>query len=215
VRNGASLISSELPKPCPDEPVYGLSTPSVFGSFQNSRRGIAALYVLIGGQAVNHLAQRYLAIEPQLKPLQPFTSADLISKSVVMMSNALPDGSTVATDSGLSINRPNDRIDSEDSFPNRRLGNPTFNLSGRFPEFQVRWTPGTYGGVERESHQCDRSRFFSGVQTGPNCDGSAGKATGYGTLENSTVLRSGVFLQQVECGELPASHWLGTADQVL
>jgi hypothetical protein len=34
-------------------------------------------YVLIGGQAVNYWAERYLAIEPQLKPLQPFTSEDI------------------------------------------------------------------------------------------------------------------------------------------
>jgi hypothetical protein len=34
-------------------------------------------YVLIGGQAVNYWAERYLSIEPQLKPLQPFTSEDI------------------------------------------------------------------------------------------------------------------------------------------
>jgi hypothetical protein len=30
-------------------------------------------YILIGGQAVNYWAERYLASEPELKPLQPFT----------------------------------------------------------------------------------------------------------------------------------------------
>lgn len=34
-------------------------------------------YLLIGGQAVNYWAERYLASEPQLKPLQPFTSEDI------------------------------------------------------------------------------------------------------------------------------------------
>jgi hypothetical protein len=34
-------------------------------------------YILIGGQAVNYWAERYLDIEPQLKPLQPFTSEDI------------------------------------------------------------------------------------------------------------------------------------------
>src|SRR4249919_1703341 len=34
-------------------------------------------YILIGGQAVNYWAERYLSIEPQLKPLQPFTSEDI------------------------------------------------------------------------------------------------------------------------------------------
>jgi len=34
-------------------------------------------YVLIGGQAVNYWAERYLKTEPQLRPLQPFTSEDI------------------------------------------------------------------------------------------------------------------------------------------
>lgn len=34
-------------------------------------------YILIGGQAVNYLAERYLNCEPQLKTLLPFTSADI------------------------------------------------------------------------------------------------------------------------------------------
>jgi len=34
-------------------------------------------YVLIGGQAVNYWAERYLAAEPQLATFQPFTSEDI------------------------------------------------------------------------------------------------------------------------------------------
>ena len=34
-------------------------------------------YVLIGGQAVNYWAERYLRTEPQLEELQPFTSEDI------------------------------------------------------------------------------------------------------------------------------------------
>lgn len=34
-------------------------------------------YILIGGQAVNYWAERYLEREPQLKSLGPFTSADI------------------------------------------------------------------------------------------------------------------------------------------
>ncbi len=34
-------------------------------------------YVLIGGQAVNYWAKHYLAVEPQLENLQPFTSEDI------------------------------------------------------------------------------------------------------------------------------------------
>jgi hypothetical protein len=34
-------------------------------------------YILIGGQAVNYWAERYLPVEPELKPFQPFTSEDI------------------------------------------------------------------------------------------------------------------------------------------
>jgi len=34
-------------------------------------------YVLIGGQAVNYWAEKYLSSEPELKALQPFTSKDI------------------------------------------------------------------------------------------------------------------------------------------
>lgn len=34
-------------------------------------------YILIGGQAVNYWAERYLAIEPELQKLLPFTSEDI------------------------------------------------------------------------------------------------------------------------------------------
>jgi hypothetical protein len=34
-------------------------------------------YVLIGGQAVNYWAERYLPVEPELQKLRPFTSEDI------------------------------------------------------------------------------------------------------------------------------------------
>jgi hypothetical protein len=34
-------------------------------------------YVLIGGQAVNYWAERYLAVEPELRRMLPFTSEDI------------------------------------------------------------------------------------------------------------------------------------------
>ena len=34
-------------------------------------------YILIGGQAVNYWAERYLTTEPELEGLKPFTSADI------------------------------------------------------------------------------------------------------------------------------------------
>ena len=40
-------------------------------------------YLLIGGQAVNYWAERYLASEPELESLQPFTSQDIDFKGGV------------------------------------------------------------------------------------------------------------------------------------
>jgi hypothetical protein len=40
-------------------------------------------YLLIGGQAVNYWAERYLASEPELESLQPFTSQDIDLKGGV------------------------------------------------------------------------------------------------------------------------------------
>jgi hypothetical protein len=40
-------------------------------------------YILVGGQAVNYWAERYLASEPELKPLRPFTSQDIDFKGSV------------------------------------------------------------------------------------------------------------------------------------
>ena len=34
-------------------------------------------YILIGGQAVNYWAERYLSAEPELQKLLPFTSEDI------------------------------------------------------------------------------------------------------------------------------------------
>lgn len=41
------------------------------------RDAVGKPYLLIGGQAVNYWAERYLATEPQLEALQPFTSEDI------------------------------------------------------------------------------------------------------------------------------------------
>lgn len=48
-----------------------------FSKVLNVRDATGKPYLLIGGQAVNYWAERYLATEPQLKALQPFTSEDI------------------------------------------------------------------------------------------------------------------------------------------
>jgi hypothetical protein len=48
-----------------------------FTEVLNVRNPAGKPYILIGGQAVNYWAERYLEREPQLKTLSPFTSADI------------------------------------------------------------------------------------------------------------------------------------------
>jgi len=48
-----------------------------FSDVLKLRNAAGQPYLLIGGQAVNYWAERYLACEPELKPLQPFTSEDI------------------------------------------------------------------------------------------------------------------------------------------
>jgi hypothetical protein len=50
---------------------------SQFSEVFNIRDNKGQPYVLIGGQAVNYWAERYLPDEPELKHLQPFTSQDI------------------------------------------------------------------------------------------------------------------------------------------
>ena len=57
-------------------------------------------YVLVGGQAVNYWAERYLSIEPQLEKLQPFTSEDIDFKG------GHADVQRIAAQLGLNPNYP-------------------------------------------------------------------------------------------------------------
>ena len=48
-----------------------------FSAIFKIRNAAGQPYVIIGGQAVNYWAERYLAVEPELQKLQPFTSEDI------------------------------------------------------------------------------------------------------------------------------------------
>jgi hypothetical protein len=48
-----------------------------FSTIFQIRNPAGHLYVLIGGQAVNYWAERYLSAEPDLKAYLPFTSEDI------------------------------------------------------------------------------------------------------------------------------------------
>ncbi len=61
-------------------------------------------YVLIRDQAVNYWAERYLAAEPQLRPLQPFTSEDIDFKGGRSFGKASLKSNEA--NGALEINRP-------------------------------------------------------------------------------------------------------------
>jgi len=48
-----------------------------FSEIFKIRNAAGQPYILIGGQAVNYWAEHYLAAEPELRKLQPFTSEDI------------------------------------------------------------------------------------------------------------------------------------------
>jgi hypothetical protein len=84
-------------------------------------------YILIGGQAVNYWAERYLEREPQLKALGPSTSADLDFK-------------------GTGGGRPRHQISKAGSFTQTWPLDRRFCMKLGIPPHSVR-TPGTVGDV--------------------------------------------------------------------
>ncbi|HEY1661318.1 MAG TPA: hypothetical protein VGI03_02775 [Verrucomicrobiae bacterium] len=61
------------PRDCPLVTVVGFSLHQ-FSDVLKIRDAAGHPYILIGGQAVNYWAERYLSSEPELKSLQPFTN---------------------------------------------------------------------------------------------------------------------------------------------
>ena len=75
--NGKLRISKNLPAPQRrDGRKVGFSLAQ-FSEVLKVRDTGGKPYILIGGQAVNFWAERYLEREPQLQSLRPFTSADI------------------------------------------------------------------------------------------------------------------------------------------
>ena len=71
---------------CPRNRSLGLNVGFSFDQFSEilKLRNVAGRpYLLIGGQAVNYWAERYLIAEPQLKAFRPFTSEDIDFKGTV------------------------------------------------------------------------------------------------------------------------------------
>ena len=187
-----------------------------FSEVLNIRDATGQPYLLIGGQAVNYWAERYLATEPQLEPLQPFTSEDIDFK-----------GGTA------DVQRIARQLDLSPGYPPKVQMTA---LAGVIP-FQigdlksvievVRRIPGVSGSVDESSVQTEwngktirvidpisllacKLELVASVPQEKRHD-----------VPHLKILLPCVrafldeFLQRVERGEIPARHWLGAGNQVL
>ena len=173
-------------------------------------------YILIGGQAINYWAERYLAVEPQLEPLKPFTSEDIDFKG------GHADVQRIARQLALAPNYP----------PTVQMtvlaGTIPFLIGGLRANIEiVRQIPGVSGSVDTLAVQSEwngkiirvldpvsllacKLELVASVSQEKRHD-----------VEHLKILLPCVraflaeFLQRVESGELPAKHWLGAANQVL
>lgn len=173
-------------------------------------------YILIGGQAVNYWAERYLAVEPQLETLKPFTSEDIDFKG-----------------GAADVQRIARQLELTPGYPSKvqmtaLAGTIPFQIGGLKANIEiVRRVPGVSGSVDELAVQSEwegktvrvldpisllacKLELLATVSQEKRHD-----------LEHLKILLRcvraflGEFLQRVEQGELPARHWLGAANQVL
>lgn len=173
-------------------------------------------YILIGGQAVNYWAERYLVTEPQLKSLQPFTSEDIDFKGGVD-----------------DVRRIAQQLELTPGYPAKvemtaLAGTIPFQVSGLKSNIEViRRIPGVTGSVDALAIQAEWNDRIIRVIDPISLLASKLELTarvsqeGRRDVQHLRILLPCVraflneFLQRVERGEIPARHWLGAANQVL
>jgi hypothetical protein len=173
-------------------------------------------YLLIGGQAVNYWAERYLPTEPQLKPLQPFTSEDIDFKG------SSDDVGHIARQLKLVPGYPS-KVEMT-----ALAGTIPFQIGGLKSNIEiVRRVPGVSGAVEELAVQAEWDgktiRVLDPISL-LACKLELAARVAQEKRQDVAHLRILVpcvraflkeFLQQVERGQIPARHWLGAANQVL
>jgi hypothetical protein len=173
-------------------------------------------YLLIGGQAVNYWAERYLSSEPQLKLLQPFTSDDIDFKG------GSDDVRHIARQLGLVAGYPH-KVEMT-----ALAGTIPFQIGGLKSNIEiVRRVPGVSGSVDALAIQAEWEgktiRVLDPISLLACKLELAAKVPQEQRhdVEHLRILLPCVraflneFLQQVERGQIPARHWLGAAKQVL
>ena len=173
-------------------------------------------YVLIGGQAVNYWADRYLPVEPELRLLAPFTSEDIDFKG--------------GTDDVRRIAR---QLELTPGYPAKvemtaLAGTIPFLVGGLKSNIEiVRRIPGVSGSVDALAVRVEWNGKVLRVLDPISLLGCKLELVTRVPQQNRRDvlhLRTLVpcvraflneFLQQVDRGEIPARHWLNAANQVL
>ena len=173
-------------------------------------------YVLIGGQAVNYWADRYLAVEPELQKLQPFTSEDIDFKGdredvqhiarQLALSPGYPPKVAMTALSGLIL-FPIGNVKSAIEVV-RRI--PGISDSRETPAIQTEWEGNTIRVLDPVSLLACKLELAATVSQEKRRDVVHLKIM-------LPCVRSflGEVLEQVEPGHLPAREWLKAASQVL
>jgi hypothetical protein len=173
-------------------------------------------YVLIGGQAVNYWAERYLSVEPELQKLLPFTSED------IDFIGERKDVKRIAEQMCLIPQYPH-RVEMTAlaGFIQFQIGDLKSNIE------VVLKIPGVSGSVEAfaiEAELAGRkirvldpvSLFTNKLELATTVPQEKRR-----DVEHLRILVPCVraflreFLKRVECGELPVRGWLGAANRVM
>jgi hypothetical protein len=171
---------------------------------------------LIGGQAVNYWAERYLSVEPELRQLQPFTSEDIDFKGgvedvrrIARQLKLVPVLPPKVTMSALAGTIP------------FRIGDLRSNIE------VVRRVPGVRGAIESTAIEAELDGKIIRVLDPISLLASKLELVATVSQEKRRdvthlkillpCVRSFLaeFLERVELEEIPAGHWLGAVNRVL
>lgn len=172
-------------------------------------------YVLIGGQAVNYWAEHYLAADPQLAKLQPFTSEDIDFKG------GHADVQRIARQLDLNPSYPPKvSMTALSGFMAFQIGDlkSTIEVVRRIPgisdahtpAIQAEWDGKTIRVLDPISLLACKLELAATVSQEKRRD-----VVHLKILLPCIRAFLGELLQQVELGKLPAKDWLKVANQVL
>jgi hypothetical protein len=187
-----------------------------FSDVLNIRDAAGQPYLLIGGQAINYWAERYLAVEPQLESLQPFTSEDIDFKG------GSDDVQHIARQLALAPGYP----------PKVQMtalaGTIPFQIGDLKSNIEiVRRIPGVSSSVDALAIQAEwNGKIIRVLDPISLLACKLELVTTVPQEQRRDVVHLKIllpcvraflneFLQQVERNEIPAKHWLGAANQVL